>query len=488
MTLACILVTLSLTLLGCSLILGNVKQETTGPTLTQTATTKLPLEKNLAVGISGSYNSASDTYFSLVNLKIGVLQSNQLNGQDVKFSLNLTQDGILIVNSSTEIQGFGMPCSPDSQCYAPAGFPDSYDFNHASYNTQNATALLRFKEQALPQAFTPSWQKFQLGEPFEDWYHAYGNIGVLGLSPRSLFWSYLLLQYLPDSQNSIVTSVSYAIKNSDYILQPSQAQLQSSFLTIDGRYSTNPMVIRDSVNISTGVWLYQNVNIYISPNLSYNNTTICVDNNANYYLMFESQLYQDVLSEFNMEVCGQTSQCNYSNSNLQDVLGFKVRFPDAKNPFGVQFTGEELIQFDTNGNPLYGLGDLYQTGCDGKAQIGVGRWFLTKAEFSVIASTTGNSTTLGDSMDGISFQVGFSQLYLQAKSTKALLIIFIVAFGLIVLMVLIVVCIQVVPVIKKRMQMRKQQAAQQEPPVRNAAKPTLRLMLASTKEEDEENH
>lgn len=57
---------------------------------------------------------------------------------------------------------------------------------------------------------------------------------------------------------------------------------------------------------------------------------------------------------------------------------------------------------------------------------------------------------LPDGTNGLSFQVGFSQLYLQAKSTKALLIIFIVAFGLIFVSVVVVMCIQVMPMLKRR--------------------------------------
>jgi hypothetical protein len=165
---ACSIVSILLCILVAAAYFLNQPTEVQQNNLQQTMTTNLPLEKNLAIGITGSYNSVSNIYFSLLDLKIGVLPSSQLNGQNVQFSLNLTDDRILIVNSSTDISGFGIPCTPENQCYAPTSYPDICEFNHAAYNCQNATSLLRFKEQSLPDGFTTTGEPFQLVEPIQD--------------------------------------------------------------------------------------------------------------------------------------------------------------------------------------------------------------------------------------------------------------------------------------------------------------------------------
>ena len=398
---------------------------------------KLFLEKNLATSISGVYIQPS--MLSKIDLLFCIDPHNSLKGQFQSMILDLTSDQVIVPNRSTGAGAFGIDCNTDTSC-EPSSNSTVCSYRGLSFGCANSTTLLRFQEQSIPQPFEYVGFQFWLGDLRSSWQSSQGQNGILGLGPNSTFWPYIINQFkLPDN-GKILTGISYKVKSQDQLLNESTVELTSSFVIMNGRYSSTPVFLAP-LSESSGLWSISNVEIDLSSNLSLASASLCIDNTIGKYLLFEPDMYFRVLANFNLQLCGKRSGCTYANSNIPDVGSFKLRFTDSNPAFIVTLEADELVRFDKQGQPIYGFSDWENSDCRrvaGDKVVAAGRWVFTKAELLIEVDKN------------LAFRVGFSALFDEFKGRSVLIIILVSMLSFFLLGIIVIFAFNFAPQLCKK--------------------------------------
>lgn len=442
---------------------------------------RLELPSNIKREIKGQLKD--NIFISTVNLVMGIDQDIPSSGVHLPMILNLTQELVMVSNTTktADMTEFSLPCTPALSC-----FSSNFTAPCMQYNCRRSHTLLRFVEQGLSSGYDKKDTSQGIGFSLLVGDKARGDevVGILGLHKLSPFWKYLFEEYKTQKVTSsneinqnrhqqVIVSIVYGVKNPHKMLFPNKVQLTDSFFTINGRYSSSKMVWAP-FDFTHDKWVFPSAILDFHPVFSKRKANLCIDNGANHYLLFDRVTYQNLVKSYSQQLCGQPFGCTLSNSDTSNVRSLRVFLaqrerggldgslkkasktiksldswesaPDNEN-ITVILTPKELVNYDELGEVRFGFGDIRESDCanDKTIDFAVGRWFLTKVEFSIIADLKeGFSENEKPSAGIYSFRVGFSMHFPERENESPLFYLILLILILAGLGVLVVVCLNLV--------------------------------------------
>jgi hypothetical protein len=356
------------------------------------------LAKNMATDLLG-VNLPNGQFVTTISPSITVNATMNTNGQNTPLVHDLTFENIYVPNTATST--YGITCNSTVVCTPGAAAVCSY--NGVTPTCVSAQSVLRFAPEAYNSTMTYPQLTFSLFDGTTAWATANGQNGVFGLSPASPFWPYLNLAFKPEpGQTYIETSTNYKLVDANNQFDLTKIAITDSHFIVNGRYGINEPVIKAFNNTAYPYWVYDGANIsFWSDDDGRSNVSMCVDNTQNNFFFVSD--YAGIVGHVVKQLCGGASSdtvCTKNNSNVANVDNLKITLDDGSNKFSLNLGAKEFISFDANGNAIIGIGKLSNSlkCATTTAPYGVGRLFLTRAEFIVRLNPNG------------SFSIGFNEI------------------------------------------------------------------------------
>ena len=375
----------------------------------------IEMDKDIQLPISGLSLDKNSAMHSTVMPIFGRDQNQMNSGQNIPVILDLTSNSILVADNTVGTGGsYGINCQQSNACFSNAATSTtcSYDGVKTEACEDPCKVLMRFNQVLVSGQTMGSYPTltFSMYTSNPLWETAFGNNGVLGLSPTSAFWTYLNNGFnKQQGQEFIDVSTSYGVSDSTSVLTNSNSLISNSFLTINGRVGINDPIIRNFNNAYSNLWVFEGTTTSFSRNDVRPNANLCVDNTRRSYFMVPDAA--SVKSALFEKMCGNKTGCAKVNSNMEALDNFKVTLTssDGKS-IDINIKPQEYVNFDSNSNAVIGIEDFTNSECaqayplnSSNTNLGVGLLFLTKVEFIVRLTGIDSTTQLP------SFQVGFNE-------------------------------------------------------------------------------
>ena len=369
---------------------------------------KMMIQDNTNKKISGhlSYNSSTDSYniFEAVQLFFGVnisVRDWSANTEKYEMIIDLSYSDILMPNGIIDSQkNWGFMCSQESFC--------SIDYDEIHYCQYNATfgkcnyakTVVRIKDSDKPDNATdPKVLMFNLLNDTEDW--TLGNYGVLGLSPRSNFWQYLVIAY--ESQRGIdfiQISLDYNIGSKDSTYSPTGITLRDSSMTVNSAKMMRKAIMRELPSDSA-YWVLQEVYVSKYSGAEYYSTDACIANTLNNFIYIEN-FTSDIQPHIFAQLCNKTeeSKCTRVNSVVGQVDNIYVELSKEGNDESsvrIILDPLEFINFDDDDNAVVVIGDsddIPRGLCPNGTRLAFGKLLFSKASL-VMRVTPGGAFEVG---------------------------------------------------------------------------------------------
>lgn len=359
---------------------------------------KVKLDKNI-VTVLNKIEKSNGVIFSLP-VSVGVDESENEKGVYQELVVDLGFNDVYIPDGKNG--PFGMECLEKNGCFVqdsskdcPYGRPK----DSSAVSCSPANAFLRFSNSTLKDKNVVKLP-FKLIKGDDKYIEKYSKHGVLGLSPKSPFWNYLLTAFdKSNGQDYFDISFYYNIENQKYAYNISESDYSSSHAVINGRYTTTDSAVIKVDDGPLSVKDYWQVNGVTVKLLDRPEQVkdLCIDNSTlNAYLFTKD--YQAVQKSISQKLCGKDSGCVKSNSKVRNLDNSLFTFTGSDNiKVTIQVSGSDLIGWASDDSVIIGIKDISDSPACSLSDIALGPLFFTLAELSIRVR------------DGPKFEVGLSK-------------------------------------------------------------------------------
>lgn len=352
--------------------------------LAATASAKIVLDKNIMVSMADG----------VIKPIFTVDPHDSSKGQSASMIVDLTQTGIFVSNLA--FNTYGIDCNEQFLCNT-TGQIDTCSYRRLEVPCEGAASLLRFKQVKLLDKAT-SQLRFSLYNSTQEWRDEIGDFGLLGISPKSLFWKFIAAAYsLQEGQRFLEMSVSYAE--------------DGSLFTVNGRAGINE-AITQRYKYDNGLWVFNNVTVdFKVPGFGSTSMDVCVDNTVDSFILTSEAAA--IRSKILSKLCGGISKCTKDNSKLERLSSIAVRFRgDDGKEISADITASEYIWFDGNGVAQVRVDDIGLSPDCKPQSYAVGSRLLSKVEFVIQMHQDG----------GVYFDVGFNEIVYENNRSYILIL------------------------------------------------------------------
>ena len=361
---------------------------------------------------------------SSVGLEVGIQDGHLNKGLHQDMAIDIGFNQVFVPNGKDG--PFGIDCEEKDSCY-PTGADQSCHYQNGGDQMvpcKAANALFRFSNTTLKDknTYQSGFFYFKGDNAYKG---RYSTRGILGLSPKSSFWSLLLNTYdYSSNQDHIDVSLYYNIDRKDKTYLLDKVDYSTSHLTINGRFTTTPLSFSDFNLAAQDVWAFPQVSIDVL-NQGQTTANLCIDNSTMNAFFFTST-YAETIKSISQQLCGKDQGCKKSDSHVSKISTSQFVFK-GDDEVKIEVTGDDLIGWDSNDDAIIGVRDLKDSPtCSNYpgAKIAAGHLFFTKAEL-IIRAKQGEK--------GTEFQIGVAKN--NSPSYWIILILVFVLIGMIAFMV-----------------------------------------------------
>lgn len=378
---------------------------------------KVKLDKNLVEPLA-KLEMQGGVGFS-AGVEVGIQEQHLNKGLHQDMIVDIGYSDVLIPNGQTGT--FGIACEAKDSCFVGLHSGTcSYGFkDKATFPCIDAKAFLRFSNSSLDnkKVVPLGFNLFQGDDNFSKKYSAKG---VLGLSPSSPFWNFLISAFEKiDGEDYIAVSLYYNIEKKGLSYDISKVDYSTSHLVVNGRYTTTEQVAMKVVNNQT-YWQIPNVT-YSLLNQKEEKRSVCVDNSSSQVVFFSKQ-YEDLIKQVSQKLCGKDSGCKKDESETDKINLSYFKFKgDDGSELRIEIDGSDLVGWSSDDTAIIGIGDIKQSSACENEEIAFGNLFYTKIELSLRVK------------DGPQFEIGVS------KNNSPTVWIYFICFGILVADLILVV-------------------------------------------------
>lgn len=343
----------------------------------------LKVENNLALKLEAV--RAGGDFYTSANPVFSVDPQDSTKGQLAKTIVDLSFDDIYVA-SGDGTKGT-IKCTDTYKCTEGDVKDCEYKGNKVTCNTANT--LLRFKTGDTQKTEGVPTLDFKLVTPDNTWTSKFNNNGVLGLSPKSPFWSYLEKAYEPNTNFDV--SYKLDLKSDDDMYSMTAIDLDSSSqLTLNGRLENTDMVFSDFDN-KYSAWVWKSAKLSLTSGKPIVGKSICIDNSVNAFFLANDSDYNKLKETIQSQLCGlekdSKESCLKDDSSFASVDDMAITFQsNNKKTLTVEMGAFDFIHYDEQKKAHFGIQHINNSKlCSGQPGIefAVGRLFFLKAELTV---------------------------------------------------------------------------------------------------------
>ena len=270
---------------------------------------------------------------------------------------DLTQDTLIVGNE--QAVNFGVTCTPQTQCFIMN--PDLVNCSAVSTPEdkgicREATTQLTFDEKNNATTLI----QFSLLEVLETWKPQ--KLGVLGLSPSSSFWPYLLNNFSSKENDFIDIGLFYrAVDLKDLPVQ-TQENYEQAIMTINGqgiaRRSNSDQIFIPLEDSKSPFWKTGDAFVSTSSQTNDRKVTLCISNRVNKTLLVDN--FAEVKKNIFEKLCGNAEKCSRVGSRVNNVDKIKLKFDQGGGGkiLEIKIEPAEMLYFDNEGDALLLIGDI----------------------------------------------------------------------------------------------------------------------------------
>ena len=361
-------------------------------------TGKIPLQENNKLSFSQVYTKKENLVL-MNDLVLTVNAGDTSKGQHQTMIADLGFSQVYVPDSTTGT--FGINCDDQNLCTKSA------QTEQCQYSLDtpcvSASTILRFNQVKMPDQPVPALP-FKLFTGKDDWVSNYDKNGVLGMSPKSSFWTYLLSSYNTQvDKDYIDVSLNYAIKDKSDTYNLNKVVFKNSQMTIGGRQSKNDLDLVKLTQVGDS-WVIPSVTLSFWRG-DKRTVDLCVDNTINSFFMLSANYLSEVTKNINNQLCNKDDGCDRKKSAILNVDNISAAYMNTN----VTLASREFVEFIDADKAAIGITAIAASRPCSAYSYAVGRLFFTKAELTIRVS------------DGPSFQLGFSDLTDSGNTTPVLI-------------------------------------------------------------------
>ena len=379
------------------------------------------VDMNKNIGLEISKVRINTKLFATIEPVFTILSSDLSKGQTQAVILDLGYDRVLVPDKSRG-GNFGIDCSTDNSCKAVGNPYNCPPYSGVVPQCFDATTFFRFNQMSLKDK-NVNMLDFQLIQSSSGWSDVFGNNGILGLSPKSSFWSFVNVAYnKPKNQDYLDFSLHYKVKDSHNTLDLDKLDIKDSQFIANGRYTTTDQsFVEADLEAYPSQWVIPKVSARFSKtDDSRKDVPACIDNTVHQFFLVPDADYDGLTQGINNQLCKKKEGCKRGDSNAADVDNIVVSFPSDSKPLDISLTAKDFIFYDSNDNAIIGIGKLSDsTACAGLPKsIALARLFFVHAELTI------------RSKSATSFQIGISKINLPTTAFYVVILVVLVSLVL----------------------------------------------------------
>ena len=336
-----------------------------------TCITKLNLNENTKVKIEGLYTDN----------KLLMLKSDLLLTKDLKDSGKGQHQDMIVDLAVADIYvpegDFGIKCTSEFDCTKSATIKKCGPYNGVTTDCSDSYTLMRF-EEGTAAGDNNAKLSFKLFTATKQWQDTNGKTGVLGLSPSSSFWTFILNGYSTSrGKDYFDVSLNYQMKDFAEAYNLDKVIYQDSNLIVNGRESPKDIELVDSK--SNTAWVIEDAKLSFWRGDMREGVSLCIDNNVNSYFMVEKSKLVEIEANMYKQLC-EKDKCSRDDAAILNLDNISASYGKKTN---MTFAAREYIEFVDAKDTALGFSDISESKVCSGYTYAVGRLFFTKAELTI---------------------------------------------------------------------------------------------------------